>query len=229
MRLEWTKSNRGAFEPFLVTLYGSSLLVLILCSLLIPKGQDVLFINGNNTSLLDRFFAAITNLGNGLVFLPIVVGLLFSKFRYSVMATTAWVLHGVICSVLKRGVFPDLARPKALIDNSLLHFVDQVEVHSHFSFPSGHTATIFCATFLVSLLLQRRIVSVVLLTISLLIAYSRVYLLQHYLMDVAAGAVIGTLTAYGIRVLFSRIKSPSWMDAFIEIRVKPSLGSKTAT
>ncbi|MCA4893862.1 MAG: phosphatase PAP2 family protein [Cytophagales bacterium] len=80
--------------------------------------------------------------------------LYFVRFRYAIFTATIWIGHGVLCAVLKRGFFGHLKRPKELIDNSLLHFVRGVEVHSHFSFPSGHTATIFCLAFLLSLFVR---------------------------------------------------------------------------
>jgi membrane-associated phospholipid phosphatase len=139
--------------------------LLVLASIFVAKGDDVLWINGHHSYFLDNFFVTITGLGAGLLFIPLVIALLFVRFKYAVLTVLVWVGHGVICSVMKRGLFGYLKRPKELIDNSLLYFVPDVDVHSHFSFPSGHTATIFCLAFLLSLLIRKKLVSVGLILI----------------------------------------------------------------
>ncbi len=162
----------------------------------------------------------ITTLGEGLLFLPLLVAMLFVRFRYAILTVTVWIGHGVLCAILKRGLFGILKRPKELIDNSLLHFVPGVEVHSHFSFPSGHTATIFCFAFLLSLFVRNTLATIGLLLVALVVGYSRVYLLQHFLVDVAAGAFIGVVTTYLLWNYFETSKFPSWMNNRLEINFR---------
>ncbi len=74
--------------------------------------------------------------------------------------------------------------PKPLIDSS---------------FPSGHTTAIFA--WLTPIMLGSQIDWYVIapaLFIGISVAWSRMYLGLHYPSDVAAGAVLGTATAYGV-------------------------------
>jgi membrane-associated phospholipid phosphatase len=208
---------------FTVAIYFVAPLLLVVASIIIRKGEDVLWVNGNHTPLLDRFFSTITDLGAGLLFIPLVGCLLFVRFRFVVLAILVWAGHGIVCAILKRGFFGYLKRPREVLDNSLLHFVPNVDVHSYFSFPSGHSATIFCLAFLASLFLKNRIASISFLLIALLVGYSRIYLLEHFLMDVAGGAAIGIIFTYMLWRYFETAKLPGWMNNYLKINPDLSL------
>jgi membrane-associated phospholipid phosphatase len=207
-------------------LFFSSCLLLCALSLVIPKGEDVLFINGNNSELLDRLFATITHLGEGHLLILILIASLFLRFQFSLLTVAVWISHGIICSILKRVFFRHLERPKQLIDNQLLHFIPNVDVHAHFSFPSGHTATIFCICFLLSLWIKNRIATVLLLVVALVVGYSRIYLLQHFLMDVAAGATIGVVCTYLFWIYFQKARLPHWASYYLKIDLSQSVPDK---
>jgi membrane-associated phospholipid phosphatase len=197
--------------------YTLAAVLLILLSFVIKKGTDVLWINGNHSPVSDLFFSMITHLGNGIFFVPLVVGLLFVQFRLSIMTSAIWISHGLVCSIIKKVFFRFLKRPKALIDNDLLHFVPNIDVPTLFSFPSGHTATAFCLAVLLSLLMKNRGWTIALLTMALFVGYSRIYLLQHFLMDVAAGATIGVGVTYFWWRFFEKSNLPPWMNNSLRI------------
>lgn len=110
-----------------------------------------------------------------------------------------------------------------MLDNSLLHFVPNVDVHSFHSFPSGHTATMFCFAVLLSLLLRKRWISIVLLVLAVLVGYSRIYLLQHFLMDVAVGAAVGVIVTWAVWWFFESARLPGWMDQYLKLNAKVSV------
>jgi membrane-associated phospholipid phosphatase len=207
-------------QLFTYWLYMSMTVLLVLASIFVAKDDDVLWINGHHTYFLNNFFVAITGLGAGLLFIPLVIALLFVRFKYVALTLLVWAGHGLICLVMKRGLFGYMKRPKELIDNNLLYFVPDVSVHSHFSFPSGHTATIFCLAFLLSLLVKKRLVSIGMILVALLVAYSRIYLLHHFLIDVAAGAVIGVMVTYFLWRYFEVANLPTWMNNRLEINLR---------
>lgn len=207
-------------------LYFSSCIFLCVLSLVIPKGEEVLFINGNNSAFSDQFFATITHLGAGHLLILILIVSLFIRFQLSLLTVSVWISHGIVCSILKRALFRNLERPKQLIDNQLLHFIPNVDVHAHFSFPSGHTATIFCICFLLSLWIKNRIVTVLLLLVALAVGCSRIYLLQHFLMDVAAGATIGVVCTYLFWLYFQKAKLPLWTSNYLKIDLSQSVPNK---
>jgi membrane-associated phospholipid phosphatase len=201
-------------------LFFSLSFFLVALALFIPKKQGLLWINGHHSQWLNEVMVLITTLGEGLVFLPLAIAMLFVRFRSAILTIIVWIGHGILCLVLKRGFFSHLERPKELIDNSLLYFVPGVEVHSHFSFPSGHTATIFCFAFLLSLFVKNTAATIVLLLVAFMVGYSRVYLLQHFLVDVAVGASVGVLTTYLLWYYFEIARFPSWMNNRLEINLR---------
>jgi len=69
-------------------------------------------------------------------------------------------------------------------------------------------------------LLRNRIAYFILIAFALLVAYSRVYLLQHFLIDVVGGAFIGTLVAILCWHLFETFGKAEWMGRRLEIQLK---------
>jgi membrane-associated phospholipid phosphatase len=202
---------------FSFSFFGFTAACLVVLSLIVPKGSDVVWINSRNTPFLDGAMAFVTDLGAGWLFLFLLLIALFLKFRYAAFVASAWAGHGIVCAILKRGVFGPVKRPVATLDNTLLHFVPDVNVHSFFSFPSGHTATIFCFALVSALLIKNRWATFALCLLALLVGYSRIYLLQHFLVDVAWGAMIGVFCTAGFWIYFEKAKLPAWMNSYLRI------------
>jgi membrane-associated phospholipid phosphatase len=192
-------------------MYASLLIVLVLGAVSIDKGQCVLWINGHNAPILDGFFKSFTNLGDGLIFLPFITILLFVQFRYALMAVTLMVGNALLVSLFKRVLFYGLERPRTYLGEKFIHLVPGVEVHGINSFPSGHTATAFSVALFIGFLSGNNFVRVLALFTAALVAYSRMYLAQHFLIDVAGGAFIGTFTTYILWHVFDNIDNPKWM------------------
>lgn len=199
--------------------YIMVLSLLFIASLSIDKGMDILWINGHHTVFLDLFFKTVTNLGDGLIFIPIVVFAAFIRFRHAIAALIASLLHGILVSIFKRGLFPKLERPRKFIGDDLIHFVPGVDVHNFNSFPSGHTATAFCAAFFLALISGNKTIGVFTLVLAFVIGYSRIYLAQHFLIDVAAGAVVGTFSTYIVWQVMELNQFPLWMNRRLDIGV----------
>jgi membrane-associated phospholipid phosphatase len=215
-------TEHHSFYKFFFSLYITLLMVLMVTSLTIPKGEDILWINGHHTRFLDYFFHFVTNLGDGLIFAPIILGTLFVRYYATIIASVVAIANGIAISILKRMIFPIEGRPVTFMDHSLLYFVPGVEVHSRFSFPSGHTATAFAAAVFISLMSKSKSTTIFVTLIALLVGYSRVYLLQHFLIDACYGALVGsTITAISYFML-DRQKILVWMNRRLEIKLKSS-------
>jgi membrane-associated phospholipid phosphatase len=195
-------------------------ITLFIINQFIPKGDDVLMINGLHTEFMDHLFVTLTHLGNGLLFLPLILYACFISYRLALSGIFIWVGHGLICLISKRVLFPGFKRPAAVIDNSLLHLVDGLPVYHHYSFPSGHTATIFCIAIFATLVFKNRLLSIFLMVLALSVGISRVYLAQHFLEDVVAGALIGCVTSFVVYFQFGVGRFPPWMNSRLVLTKK---------
>jgi membrane-associated phospholipid phosphatase len=72
--------------------------------------------------------------------------------------------------------------------------VQGIKLHSYSSFPSGHTATAFTFYLLFCLVIAERWWIIAGLVYAILVAYSRVYLAQHFPLDTAAGMILATIS-----------------------------------
>lgn len=99
------------------------------------------------------------------------------------------------CAGIIRPVFGRL-RPSSP-DNplsSLLHFVNDYR-GGRFGFPSCHAANTFALALFLSLLFKNRLFTIAIISWSLLVSYSRLYLGVHYPSDILGGLLIGALFA----------------------------------
>ncbi len=64
------------------------------------------------------------------------------------------------------------------------------EQHIHHSFPSGHATAAFALFFCLGFLAEKKINEVIFFLLALTVAFSRVYLSQHFFEDITAGSFI---------------------------------------
>jgi membrane-associated phospholipid phosphatase len=184
---------------------GASIVLggVLLC--LFSKASIHLFINSYHSSYGDVFFTYATFLGDGISASLVVIILLFINFRSAATMAISNVLCAVIIQTLKRTIFAGSVRPVQFFHGiHELYIVPGVEVYSFNSFPSGHSATIFTTCVILSLLTQRRSVRAFLFGAAWFIAFSRVYLSQHFFEDIFMGAIIGFCIAVLIAGIFDR-------------------------
>lgn len=170
----------------LLMLAGGSLFVFV------DKGQVVLYFNNQFHSVVShRFFEIYTMLGLGSVFFGVIVFLGFYKIYYFFIGSIVLILNGLVTFVLKHLVFTGFPRPTKFLGSEDLNLIDGFDYHSMNSFPSGHTFTAFAMFTLIAFVVNRRDLSVLFFILASLIGFSRMYLLQHFYMDVYAGAALG--------------------------------------
>ncbi|MBI5219069.1 MAG: phosphatase PAP2 family protein [Bacteroidia bacterium] len=174
---------------------------------------------------MDIFFYYLTYLGDGIFAVTVIMLMLFIRFRnFFFMGLSALVSLGVV-QILKNYVFADELRPHAYFDwvkPYKLHFVDGVDINGFNSFPSGHTMSAFCIFFGLALIIKNKWLKFLFLIIAVLTGYSRVYLSEHFLIDIVAGSFIGVFFTLIIYCFFSHIHN-NWIDkSFISLIRKSS-------
>ncbi len=161
----------------------------------------------------DLFFKLITNLGNGLLYIPVLAYLLIRKINWAFAFLIAVIVSNLLLFTFKHVLFTDMYRPWKyfeLYETYQLHIVEGVKLHSLNSFPSGHATTAFTIFIMLALLTKKNSVKLFLLFAALLSGYSRVYLSLHFLEDIVAGSVIGSGSVMLAVVLLKYFEKP-WM------------------
>ena len=160
-----------------------------------PKGEAILRLNGMHSPNMDIFFSSITLMGEWLGGLLVGVTLLLTKkLKYLLTFIFAIGISSGSAQLLKTQVFPSNDRPSMAYEE-LIHQVEGVELHQHYSFPSGHTTAAFCMFGILAFSLRKWGWQVCSAGLACAVGISRMYLGQHYLMDVIAGAVLGSFVA----------------------------------
>ena len=156
-----------------------------------------IIINASHNNFLDQFFKYITFLGDGRFVFLIALIYLFANKKYGISILISLIINTILIQVLKRVVFSNRFRPsfyfKNLIEDGSWNMIDGVELYEKFSFPSGHTASIFCLCMSICIFMKKKYFPLLLVLLAYIVGFSRIYLSQHFLIDVLAGALIGSL------------------------------------
>jgi membrane-associated phospholipid phosphatase len=183
--------NRYFIIPFLIWC------IVGLWLLLTFSAKELFFsVNGHYSVWGDYFNSALSMYGRGdsILFLLILL-LLIPSFRNRNYIFTA-LLFGLLnpSSVNISKKYFSTARPLGEYNESIIHTVKWLTNLYYHSFPSGHTIGAFGFFALVSFYLPKHLKpwSSLFFTLGLGTAYSRLYLGQHFFIDVYVGSIIGT-------------------------------------
>ena len=188
-------------KKFIAAITVSLLLAVILLAFSNITGKQKFFLE-LNTDLgifADNFFAVYTYAGDGLMWIPVLLITIFILKRKDCipLLVSAFILSTLFIQGIKNFVLPAESRPiKAILETSLIHTVQGVEVHTIGSFPSGHTATAFSIYLLFCLLINKRWWLIAGFIYAGMVGYSRIYLAQHFPTDVAGGIFTAVISVW---------------------------------
>lgn len=158
----------------------------------IPKSEGFLFVNQYHCRWFDYFFILFTNLGDGIFSIIIMVFMMIKrKFGWSLQIAVSFLVTGGLVQIVKR--LAHSPRPQIYFGPQTIHFIHGITRTGYGSFPSGHAATVFALTTLLSLYFPARRSVIFFLLMAVLTGFSRIYLSQHFPIDVLAGSAIGTI------------------------------------
>nr|MBI1232401.1 phosphatase PAP2 family protein [Cytophagales bacterium] len=223
MRLTHVFKRPKTWPDFFLTLYFGLLFLLLVGLAFQEKGYWELWINRQHQPLLDDFFKVITNLGDGLMAVFLLIFLIFRSYSAGILLTIGFIIHAVLVHLGKQVFFKGSLRPLAYFQADDLHRVVGVKTALFNTFPSGHTASIFL--FVTTILLTQRLNKAwqfSLLIIASIVGLSRVYLLQHFFWDVYAGSLVGVFSALAAYYIMGFFPSTGWMQNRLKISL-PSI------
>ena len=181
-------------------------LVLGTTLLVVPKAELHLALCQPHTHFLDSIVPIFTDLVDWLPYLCVVL-LLFYRAGWATFLASNLLLSTLIVQPIKH----ILCAPRPLtwfaenMPDVSLPLVEGVRMNYWLSFPSGHTTTFFVLFFSLSIILYaenikgKNILSLICFLCASFGAYTRIYLSQHFALDIFAGiliAVFSTLVLY---------------------------------
>ncbi|GAB3706313.1 hypothetical protein GCM10027592_39670 [Spirosoma flavus] len=183
--------------------YAFLLVVVGVLQLVSTQEQLMQWVNVRNNSIGDWVFPYITYMGDGAFYVVVCVALLIYNRRIGFMAFASFALSSLTSLFLKTVIYPGSLRPLRYFEHSTFeyHIIEGLDIYSYNSFPSGHTTTAFAMFLLLALIDPQKKRGIIFLLLAALTAYSRVYLFQHFVEDVYAGSLVGTISSILIYTL----------------------------
>ncbi len=173
-------------------LAGFFWLACIVVLLITEKGTPLIYINSYHHNFLDYIFVCLTYFGDGLFSVLFLLGILiFVNIRKAFVVTITFLILVLVIQALKYTFF----EPRPFIyfqETPGLHYIPWLEIHKFNSFPSGHTAQAFCFALCVCFYAKKKH-TVWLFSLAALTGLSRMYLLQHFPIDVFVGSLVAVL------------------------------------
>lgn len=184
------KDHYSFFIGYLLFLLAGILLILFF-----TKAEGFYFLNPYHHNYLNYFFYFFTFLGDGVFVVGLAIILLFFKKRkLSLLIVSSYLLSGGIAQAIK--YYFEEARPS--VYNGLQgyqYFIENVSLQNFHSFPSGHTASGFALAGILAFAFKNKKSELIFLALAIIVGYSRIYIGQHFLIDVLAGSFIGIASA----------------------------------
>jgi membrane-associated phospholipid phosphatase len=171
--------------------------------------------NQHHAPWSDLFFRVLTLAADGWTPTLLAFVLLFIKdVRSFMMLGLSCGVSAIIAQFLKRQVFPEMDRPSMFREQlGTMDWVSGIDLHQHFSFPSGHSTAAFSMCLALAVVIGNRKWAVPMVLLAAGMAYSRIHLSQHFLQDTVAGSAVGVLTAVAIHhwLYRSDFAKKSWL------------------
>lgn len=157
-------------------------------------------------NFIMKYVTYIGEFGAGAMVCAIVL-LIFKKTRWAGVAVAiAFILDVLIVNVILK-ISVNRARPwQTYPDLGFHEFHNSIGVRepTDSSFPSGHTASLFCAA--VALVMFYKVRGLPALGVAFIVGISRIYLCMHYPTDIIGGAIIGSVCGVAGYLLMKLVK-----------------------
>lgn len=179
---------------------------------LLPLERDLFFaLNGSNSPFLDQVMWMFSG---RLVWIPLFLFIIFLFFyqtawKEALLVTLFFVLLFAVCDQVASSFFKSLFerfRPTHHPD-----FKDMVDIVNgyrggRYGFISSHATNSFGLAVFLSLLFRNRRVTIAVVCWALLNSYTRIYLGVHFIADILAGMIVGTILAFLLYAIYSRLR-----------------------
>jgi len=201
-------------KKFLAFFVPYLLFVLIFLGMIIgnSKADLHLWMTSVHPPFLDTFFHYYTLVGDWIPFA--VAGLLiFYNYRITIFIVASQLICGIFSKSLK--CMFDEQRPILYFQQHFpsiqLHRVAGEHLYTAQSFPSGHTITAFAFFLVLAFYTRKPGLHFLYFVLALLVGFSRIYLSQHFAIDVLVGSAVGILAVITCKYLFEKLPN-KWLN-----------------
>lgn len=180
------------------------------------KGDEIYFLNSFHSDTNDILFKFSSDFAEGIYYALILIILGMFSFKFLFNGVLTYLISGGVTQILKR-IF-DFPRPKLYFGSEILanlHLVEGVKIYTKYSFPSGHSTAAFSMMFFLSLIVPNKYAKILFAIFAAIMGISRIYLVQHFLVDVIVGSVVGivvTLLTYKFVLSQRKIVNSKWYN-----------------
>ena len=185
------KRNSSLYISYLVLV-----LFAFVTQLLNQKGEVLLYLHVSRIPWLTESFVIITRLGElqGFILSAFMIVLVGRLKDLSILGIST-LLMLLLVHIFKHYVFPDAVRPIVFFEQmgSVIDYDPNYHLNRKHSFPSGHTTAGFTYFFAAALAARRWPMQFAALLLAVSVALSRIYLMQHFVIDTIAGSLLGVM------------------------------------
>ena len=195
-----------------LSLYAIFVVVMVVLVSVNNKADLQLWMTSHNSPFADTFFHYYTYVGDWIPFAVAGV-LLFWSFRAAGFILISQLVSGVFSRLIK--ALWNEPRPvlyfKEHYPDLQLHVVAGEHINMWHSFPSGHTITAFAFFLALTYFTKNRAWQVLYFVLAVLVGFSRIYLQQHFAIDVLVGSLVGLLVTIGCKYMIDKFPI-KWID-----------------
>jgi membrane-associated phospholipid phosphatase len=174
------------------------------------RGDLIQFFAQYRSPYMNQFFGICTNLGEAYGYILAIIGFLFIAYSKSI----AFLLNALFVLLFSGSLkwlfgherpvryFNDLIKSP-----DVANYIAEVHLHQGWttSFPSGHTTAAFAFFSLLAFFIPQQVFKIVCLMLAVLVAFSRIYMVQHFLKDITSGMITGFCIALVVFVMHQKI------------------------
>ena len=192
---------------------------------ILPLERDLFFVlNGSDSLFLDQVMWTISG---RFVWIPLFLFILFLFFyktprKEALLVTLFFILLFVLSDQVSSSLFkPLFERFRPTHHPDFRELVDTVNGYrgGRYGFISGHATNSFGLALFLSLLFRHRRVTLFALLWAALNSYTRIYLGVHFLSDILAGMIVGSLLAILLYELYIWLRDKFFHPALSQKKI----------
>lgn len=182
------------------------------------RDQLHLMINQFHIKPLDYFFDYYTEIGTSGLFIFLIIYTIFKSnwITLGYLIGTE-IIAGTINLIIKKTFFKAVYRPAYYFQQKQinLYLIDNYKMQKVYTFPSGHSLMAIVIAMTMCTMTKNRALQFLFILNFVVIAYSRMYLSKHFMIDTIGGATLAFFTFIFVYYLLNNQNHSFWNKPII--------------